>query len=501
MDEVVGMGYRDWIIGGIRPKYITANGIDWTNFPQVTIHCAATPDEYYTDARDEIARFSEFAANEITNTPLINGGTRVQCSRDGKIITIEEGGNIWRGAIHYPKFKEDKFSDQVIEWDLVLELEIPGTYPPYVIYIPSFKKYRNIVYFSWDLVSQEEEGGENWNRIIRTRPQTVTQDCESQDPNYPRIQFSDLNNISDEDGNLAIAYFTNPSGTRASTCSVYCTDFVDIETNQKMYIPVSSVVTDYGLYMKISTDNDGWYSISDNKNPPTSISWYGEVEGSQGELKRPYSTRMPNFMSLNNIKMENPGPSTPDSMYWMYWSMEEMPDLWSQDTVTYPKLPYTILDADNNAFREDITVIFELTVNRYKHIWLDVVEFRVEYIASDILSNQDSYDPGFYGSEIGYMLITEDRLVKLVELAGSACNIPTDGAWVEVNGIRQYWHYSHDHQEGDTGVDGFEVLTFQLQEPSTIIEIKTSTHKPPAPSNTAADNSGCKLQYVKLVYL
>ncbi len=64
------MGYGDWTINGITPRWITGDGVDWTEFPKVTLHCAAYPDDFNADARDEIEAFKTIAADVINNKPL-----------------------------------------------------------------------------------------------------------------------------------------------------------------------------------------------------------------------------------------------------------------------------------------------------------------------------------------------------------------------------------------------------------------------------------------------
>ncbi|MBC7109228.1 MAG: hypothetical protein H5T41_10700 [Methanomassiliicoccales archaeon] len=478
------MGYRDWIINGIRPKYITANGVDWSNFPQVTLHCAATPSEYYTDARDEIAKFSKFAALEISNTPLINGGTKVQCSPDGQRVVIKEGNNMWEGAIHYPKFKEDQFSDQVIEWDLILELEVPGARPSYGILVPGYNSYDHIEYYPWI-----GEGGtiEDYGGVILARPNSI-----SQDSSGDSVEWTDISNIGIEDGNVAVAY--NNSNVNKPLRPIECTDWINVETEENIVLPEGSRVNRYGFWIKFGYNGGNPRYILEHN-----FAWYAfRVNAEQTDFLTTYNTRTPIFLDLNNRYIENPCPNDPNSMAWWCWDTGFLGTYPIDVEVNKPKVPTTEIN-----YFEDPTVNFRfgLATEPYKHFWIDVVYFRLEYVLDSIIQSESQYDPGFYGSEIGYLLIREDRPVKEVQLLGSACNIPVSGAWVEVNGVRQYWHYSHDHNDGDTGEDGIELLTFQLPEASKIIEIKTSRHDPPSSNITAETNSGCKLVYIRLVYL
>lgn len=478
---MIEVGYRDWIINGIRPQYITSNGIDWSNFPQVTIHCAAKSSEW-EDARKEIEKFEEFAAQEISNTPLISGGTRVQCSRDGKIVTIEEGDKTWRGAVHYPRFKEDQFSDQVIEWDLILELEIPSTRPQYRIYVPCFNKYYNIEYTPWTV----EEGGGEWGGVIVARPGSVAywEDIDG----VPRtgLEWDNINNVTEEDGSVASCY--NNNSTPKATLGLAVYDWIDTKTNESLSIDEGMQVDNYGFFVKYATD-----SVSRSSEY---IRIYNTKVRSEEGFFIAYSNRDPYFLDLNGLPVSGDAANGPESLIWACWDTAHNIDL-SID-VNHPKVPTT----DVTFFSTDVTFFFRFVLDRYKHIWVDTILFKIWYSLYDTSQNEPEYDPGFSCSEIGKMTIKENIPVRLVEIAGSACNIPEDGAWIEVNGVRHYWHYSHDHQEGDTGNDGLEVLTFQLQEPTDTIEIKTSTHKPPGSStNTAADNSGSMIQYIKVIYV
>ena len=477
------MGYRDWVINGIRPKYITSDGIDWSNFPQVTLHCAATPDKYYADAREEIAKFSEFAAKEISNTTLINGGTKVQCSRDGRIVTIREGDKVWQGAIHYPKFKEDKFSDEIIEWDLILELEVEGTRPPYRIYSPPYSRYFNIIYHPW--ITSEGGGGgeEDYGGTIIAYPNSVEDYDNSGD-------WSNLENIKYDDGQLASAY--NDDSAAKAFGSIKCTDWRNLETGNYVNLPENARITQYGFHVKFATDRDSIEKIPGRNIIASAYSAIGD------KMQIPYTTRYPGYLDLQGNLISNPCPNTPANMAWLAWDTEIPNTIGLDIEALYPKVPSVDRDCFNDP---NIEFKFAFGAEPYKHFWIDAVQFKIVYILDNIAQNETVYDPGFYGYEIGYMMIQENKPVKQVEIVGSACNIPSEGAWVEVNGIRQYWHYSHDHNTGDTGENGVEMLTFQLQEPTTTIEIKTSRHDPPTSDTTAETNSGCKLYYVKVVYL
>ena len=96
------------------------------------------------------------------------------------------------------------------------------------------------------------------------------------------------------------------------------------------------------------------------------------------------------------------------------------------------------------------------------------------------------------------MTITDTRPIKSVEVYGSACNLP---ATLTVNGVTQTWGVSHDHNTGDTGSDGLQYLTFTISPPATILNFTSSTHLPPtAEGDSAADNSGSRLNQIKVTY-
>lgn len=104
------------------------------------------------------------------------------------------------------------------------------------------------------------------------------------------------------------------------------------------------------------------------------------------------------------------------------------------------------------------------------------------------------------GTELGYMEIVEAEPVKRVEIYGSACaGSEALPAWIEVNGVRQYWHYSHDYGWVDNELPpGWEKLVFDLETPSTNIVIETSPHV--MPNETLAQNRGAWLKWVRTIF-
>jgi hypothetical protein len=124
--------YLDWSIGGLIPTWIvdvkwgfggassssgsSAGRADST----VTLHCA-------TKTRDEIETFKTLMTPVFTNTNLLNGGTDLQVTPDGQILTIVNGSYTWNGIISSVQFDEDEYAtidgDAAIEFDIILELQ------------------------------------------------------------------------------------------------------------------------------------------------------------------------------------------------------------------------------------------------------------------------------------------------------------------------------------------------------------------------------------------
>lgn len=96
------------------------------------------------------------------------------------------------------------------------------------------------------------------------------------------------------------------------------------------------------------------------------------------------------------------------------------------------------------------------------------------------------------GTEIGWMQITETKNVKRVELYGCGCDIP--GSKIYVNDVEQIWHYGEI--PGTDGLaSGNEKLVWDLETPTTVITIKTTTH-----TLSPWANYGAWLQWVRVIY-
>ncbi len=444
------MGYGDWTINGITPRWITggddsASGVDWTEFPKVTLHCAAYPDDFYADARDEIEAFRAIAADVINNKPLMNGGTDLQVSRDGQIVTITEGNNSWQGALYYPQFIETEFADQLIQWDLIFELQLVNL-PAYAIYSPDYRLYRNIDYQCWTKDVPAQTGG-----TVSAFPGTVS------DNSIPNATWGWVNQGLIEGADGYTAHATNDSGSVGGSKQL-------IASNFGFNIPTDMVVS--RVQVKICYANNS-------------------------KIRSPYFNIAKHYITIAGAGMYSPVDEA-------IKDYAQGTDPSNMQTIVLDSLdgslPY--FSTDPSAYNDpNFTVSYSATLDKYKEVWVDYIQVIITYVPKD----QDmSSDPNAAGREIGIMTITEDRAVKQVEVQGNACNLP---ATLAVNGNIQSWHYSHDHNTDDTGEDGLETLTFTISPPSMILSFLSSQHLAPVDGvNSAALNSGCYLKQVKVVY-
>jgi hypothetical protein len=132
--------YGEWDIGGLTPQYIHDDGVDWKNYPTITLHCIAfgiEGDPDLSDARDIINQYKALASEEINIVQLYKTGKDIQTVPANNLITIKEGNTSWSGALYYPQFDEKDFAKlpspvfvpilgihttSVIEFDLKIEL-------------------------------------------------------------------------------------------------------------------------------------------------------------------------------------------------------------------------------------------------------------------------------------------------------------------------------------------------------------------------------------------
>jgi len=137
-----------WNIGGITPSSVTRAGYD-LNKKQLNLICIANKENLNgSDPRTEINRFLEIASDGITNEELANGGTNLQTESGGGIIPITDGFRWWEGALNIPKFKEDKWANHQIEYELILDILITSGGGSFT-YLPLLTKYWNMVYYQY----------------------------------------------------------------------------------------------------------------------------------------------------------------------------------------------------------------------------------------------------------------------------------------------------------------------------------------------------------------
>ncbi|MCE7700047.1 MAG: hypothetical protein K8E24_014900, partial [Methanobacterium paludis] len=137
----------DWVINGITPRRIES--MDDSAYPKITLHCASKADDTFPDPRDEIEQFRLLAANTINNKILGNGGTDLQISSDGEIVTITNNGNSWNGALYYPQTPSlDDMAGNLIKYDLIFELQQTNN-PASDVFIPDLRLYSNVDYSCW----------------------------------------------------------------------------------------------------------------------------------------------------------------------------------------------------------------------------------------------------------------------------------------------------------------------------------------------------------------
>lgn len=143
------MAYDSWVIGGVTPKWI----IDVDPAPnktngQFTLHCYADGpfDLSSADPRTEIALFEAMQCQAATNTPLLNGGTKLQI-QNGDFITVTDGITTWtKAALVDVKYNPDLMSQVRMPFDLEIMVELPGPSGSYV-YTPDYSDYTNIDYY------------------------------------------------------------------------------------------------------------------------------------------------------------------------------------------------------------------------------------------------------------------------------------------------------------------------------------------------------------------
>jgi len=143
------MPYDTWVIGGITPNWI----VDVDPAPnnvnrRITLHCYADSqvDLNGADPRSEIEQFEAMLCDSVTNTPLLQGGSKLQV-KNGEVITVTDGITTWnRAAIAEVNYNPDLMSQVRMPYDIVLELETTGAGGS-VVYVPDYDDYSNIDYY------------------------------------------------------------------------------------------------------------------------------------------------------------------------------------------------------------------------------------------------------------------------------------------------------------------------------------------------------------------
>jgi len=128
-----------------------------------------------------------------------------------------------------------------------------------------------------------------------------------------------------------------------------------------------------------------------------------------------------------------------------------------------------------------------------------------EYTEIDYYLYSDQTNPGSpgenYGKELGYMVITSTSTIWKVEVLGTGdCATSSTDCWLEVNGQKEYWHYTNSGDKMAFGTNilpiGTETLEYILDTPSSTITLQTSSHI--APDNTCDNNKGCWITRIRL---
>lgn len=435
-------------INGITPQFVQS--IDVDDFPEsITLHCVAYTDDI-SEAKDEINQFREFACNKINQVDLLSGGMDLQIG-DGEIVDIVLDEDEFQGAVYYPEPDLEGLNrsgvvlrsgvstpaSDIIEWDITINL-LFANLPANTVYKPDYRVYPNIEY---TLYNSSEVGGSSTKL-----PTTVTEYTSG----VNNTAWTSPNNVKLKDASLASAY--RDTSVVGGSKYLACTGF---------NFAIASDMVVNRMQVKIKYAN--------NSKPRGKYFKYPYI----------YMKVIGSGYSVNySKKFLYSDPST----------LKEMIFDTANNTLTLPSALPSFYNS--SSFEIDLRA----NLDRYKTFWVDSIEVILSYIPSAAAT--EPYNA--LGKEIGNMTIVEDRDVKLVEVTGNACNLP---AWLEVNGVRHYWHYSHDHNSGDTGSDGMETLAFTVSPPSDLIELVSSAHKPyQVAGNTAGDNPGSALEQVKVIY-
>jgi|LSQX01.1.fsa_nt_gb hypothetical protein len=112
----------EWTIGGLKPSHIiSVEGPDANG--RITLKCAVSREDVDDDPWVEVDAWNEIASKQITNTKLVNGGNIIQVA-GGELLDVSDGENSWTGALHYVTRVIDKFSGELLEYTLKVEVEL-----------------------------------------------------------------------------------------------------------------------------------------------------------------------------------------------------------------------------------------------------------------------------------------------------------------------------------------------------------------------------------------
>ncbi len=474
------MAYGDWKIDDIPLNFkITADYSNQKN-GNITLNCLALKDNDGNDPRVEIQQFKDLECNSISNTKLLNGGTRIY-QTGGKIVTITDGVDTWEGAVDSIKFKEDSESAKQIVFDIVLQIEIPGPNPPRVYEAP-YNQYENMEYNEFTGTSSDAY-----------KPPTPGED--------PDENTSGAIKISDN--RYKVTKFAKTVGEVAGSCerNVVWSNETAIKFAGGLahaYMDSSNVGCTNGLYAK----NFGFNKVIPANAKVKRLTVHVKY-ANNSRSRAPYYNQ-----TVHTCTVTGPNFYTTKTRNFTQGRTPTNPV-----NAAFDSLTKDINVSENPRIYNDpsFQVKYSATLDRYKTCWVDYIAVSIEYELPDDSSSGggssgSSGSPGVpsnliaeQADEAGYALgtlrIVEASDVSKVRMYGSACNGP---AWIEVNGIRQEWHYSHDHVSGDTLKPGSEILEFELNPPTTEIMIKTSSHL--KYGDKLNNNKGAVLEWIEVIY-
>lgn len=94
----------------------------------ITLECSAVKENIAPgddDPRDEIDRFQVLTSQYVSNTPLLNGGSKLQASGDYVVVT--DGVDTWnKCAVSRVTITEDSVADKRIDYTITINYEMEG---------------------------------------------------------------------------------------------------------------------------------------------------------------------------------------------------------------------------------------------------------------------------------------------------------------------------------------------------------------------------------------